>query len=123
MAVGISARELAARLEQSDTRLTSPIAIFEAVAGVARVLALPVAEARDAVAEFLGLMSIDVVAVPAELAPRAVDAFARYGKSQGHPGRLNLGDCFAYACARHFAVPLLFKGGDFTLTDIDEPNQ
>jgi ribonuclease VapC len=30
-----------------------------------------------------------------------------------------MGDCFAYACARTHGVPLLFKGGDFPLTDIE----
>jgi ribonuclease VapC len=33
-------------------------------------------------------------------------------------GDLSFGDCFAYACARHERVPLLYKGNDFPLTDI-----
>jgi ribonuclease VapC len=36
-----------------------------------------------------------------------------------HPARLNFGDCFAYACARHFGQPLMFKGADFPQTDIE----
>ncbi|HEX5536520.1 MAG TPA: type II toxin-antitoxin system VapC family toxin, partial [Sphingobium sp.] len=35
-----------------------------------------------------------------------------------HPAALNMGDCFAYACAATLAQPLLFKGDDFTRTDI-----
>ena len=35
-----------------------------------------------------------------------------------HPARLNLGDSFAYGLARVTGEPLLFKGGDFALTDI-----
>ena len=35
------------------------------------------------------------------------------------PARLNFGDCFAYACARHFGEPLMFKGADFPQTDIE----
>ena len=58
------AKKLAARLETSRTRLTSAIAVFEATAGVARVLALPVAQTLEEVAKFLELMEIDVVAVP-----------------------------------------------------------
>jgi len=38
---------------------------------------------------------------------------------RGHPAQLNLGDCFAYAMARNRRIPLLFKGDDFTKTDID----
>ncbi len=48
----------------------------------------------------------------------AREAFRRYGKGQGHPARLNFGDCFAYALAKATGEPLLFKGGDFAETDI-----
>ncbi len=47
----------------------------------------------------------------------ALDALDRFGKGR-HPARLNMGDCFAYACAKTRALPLLFKGNDFPLTDI-----
>ncbi|MGT2479980.1 type II toxin-antitoxin system VapC family toxin [Methylobacterium oryzae CBMB20] len=47
----------------------------------------------------------------------ALAAHARYGKGR-HPARLNLGDCFAYACARVHGVPLLYVGDDFPQTDI-----
>jgi len=46
-------------------------------------------------------------------------AYQRFGKGSGHPARLNMGDCFAYALARDLGEPLLFKGVDFTLTDIE----
>ena len=45
-------------------------------------------------------------------------AFRRFGKGSGHPARLNFGDCFAYALAKAFDAPLLYKGGDFGHTDI-----
>jgi len=67
---------------------------------------------------FLKLMGITVVAVAAETRTPAIDAYARYGKSR-HPAALNFGDCFAYACARHERVPLLYKGDDFPQTDIE----
>lgn len=41
-----------------------------------------------------------------------------YGKVVGHPAKLNLGDCFAYACAKAIEVPLLYKGDDFVRTDL-----
>lgn len=46
-------------------------------------------------------------------------AYQRFGKGSGHAARLNLGDCFAYALALDLGEPLLFKGDDFTLTDIE----
>jgi ribonuclease VapC len=113
------AAELAARLGRAATRLTSAVAVFEATAAVARVLALPVPTAGEAVSEFLGLMAIEVVPLPAEIAPLAVDAFARFGKGQRHPAQLNMGDCVAYACARFYEQPLLFKGADFSQTDVE----
>ncbi|TIQ37076.1 MAG: type II toxin-antitoxin system VapC family toxin [Mesorhizobium sp.] len=112
------ARELLARLARSGTRLTSPLAVWEATIAVARVLDLTIAETADALERYLALMEIKVVPVPPEAGRIALDAFDRYGKGR-HPARLNFGDCFAYACARHFAQPLMFKGADFPQTDIE----
>jgi ribonuclease VapC len=114
------AKKLAARLETSKSRLTSAIAVFEATAGVARVLALPVEKALEEVATFLELMEIDVATVPPAAGLIAVEAFARFGKGRRHAAQLNMGDCFAYACARHYGLPLLFKGVDFSKTDIEQ---
>jgi ribonuclease VapC len=112
------ARELLARLQQTGTRLTSPLAVWEATIAVARVLDLSVVGAAEAVESYLALMEITLVAVPPETARIALDAFDRFDKGR-HPARLNFGDCFAYACARHFGQPLMFKGADFPLTDIE----
>lgn len=49
----------------------------------------------------------------------ARSAHERFGRGSGHPARLNMGDCFAYALARDLGEPLLFKGQDFRLTDIE----
>ena len=48
----------------------------------------------------------------------ALTAFDRFGKGR-HPASLNLGDCFAYATAKSLGARLLFKGGDFPLTDVE----
>lgn len=109
---------LLARLQTDPRRMTSPLAVWETAIAVARVLALPLDEATEAVARFLDLIGVDVAAVPPEAAAIALDAHARYGKGR-HPARLNFGDCFAYACARHHRQKLLFKGLDFALTDIE----
>jgi ribonuclease VapC len=48
----------------------------------------------------------------------AREAYRDFGRGSGHPARLNFGDCFAYALARATGEPLLFKGDDFSHTDI-----
>ncbi|MBM7517434.1 type II toxin-antitoxin system VapC family toxin [Nocardioides nitrophenolicus] len=60
---------------------------------------------------------LDVQPVDAELAWAAHAAWVRFGKGR-HPAGLNYGDCFSYALAKTHAVPLLFKGADFTQTDL-----
>lgn len=48
----------------------------------------------------------------------AREAYRDFGRGSGHPARLNFGDCFAYALAKVTGEPVLFKGEDFTHTDI-----
>jgi len=55
--------------------------------------------------------------VTAEHAHLARQAFLDFGKGR-HPASLNFGDCFAYALAKTTGEPLLFKGNDFTRTDL-----
>jgi ribonuclease VapC len=109
--------ELLARLQTYGSRVTSPLAVWETVLAVARVLGLEVKAAEIAVEEFLALTAISVRPVPAEARSLAIDAFVRFGKGR-HPAALNFGDCFAYACAKHAGAPLLYKGDDFPLTDV-----
>lgn len=45
-------------------------------------------------------------------------AYRDFGKGSGHPASLNLGDCFSYALARATGEPILFKGNDFSHTDV-----
>ena len=46
-------------------------------------------------------------------------AYRDFGRGSGHPARLNFGDCFAYALAKDEDEPLLFKGDDFSKTDVE----
>ena len=61
---------------------------------------------------------VAVEPVTAEQARVAREAYRDFGKGSGHPAQLNFGDCFAYALAKTTGEPLLFKGNDFTHTDI-----
>jgi ribonuclease VapC len=65
----------------------------------------------------LGRPEVEVVAWSTVHAALAFDAFRRFGKGN-HPASLNYGDCMSYAVARHADAPLLYKGDDFTRTDI-----
>ena len=48
----------------------------------------------------------------------AREAYRDFGKGSGHPAALNFGDCFAYALAKEASEPILFKGDDFSRTDL-----
>lgn len=68
--------------------------------------------------DLLRLSSFEIVPPgPAEM-DAAYAAFVAYGKGSGHPAGLNFGDLFSYALAKVRGLPLLFKGGDFSETDI-----
>jgi ribonuclease VapC len=67
---------------------------------------------------FIAKAQISLVPVDVEQAELARRAFRDYGKGR-HPAGLNFGDCFAYALARATDAQLLFKGNDFTETDIE----
>ena len=67
---------------------------------------------------FLESSGIEQVVVAAAHVASARQAWRRFGKGN-HPARLNFGDCFAYALAAVTGEPLLFKGKDFALTDIE----
>lgn len=66
----------------------------------------------------LAAWGVDVVPLTVTQAQLARAAYRDYGRGSGHPARLNLGDCFAYALAADSGLPLLFKGDDFGHTDI-----
>jgi ribonuclease VapC len=108
---------LSARLDQATDAQTSPIALYEAVLGLSRKLAISVADAEEAVGNFIIDSGAEIIPITAEIGRAAIRVFERYGRGQ-HPAWLNMGDCFAYACARALGVPLLFKGDDFSQTDI-----
>ena len=76
------------------------------------------AEAGDALDALLKRAKIELEPVTQEQVNVARQAWRRFGKGN-HPAALNFGDCFAYALAEVTGEPLLFKGDDFALTDIE----
>ena len=64
-------------------------------------------------------LRIELIDFTPEHAEQAREAWHMYGWKR-HPAQLNMGDCFAYACARAQGAPLLFKGEDFSKTDVND---
>jgi ribonuclease VapC len=62
---------------------------------------------------------VQIVSFNSEQAEMAREAWLRFGKGR-HAAALNMGDCCSYALSRSSGEPLLFKGTDFTLTDVDQ---
>jgi ribonuclease VapC len=69
---------------------------------------------------FLTELGVEIVPFSEPYISQALDAYSRFGKGINPRARLNLGDCAAYALAKVLNVPLLFKGGDFSQTDIKQ---
>jgi ribonuclease VapC len=112
------AKELTDRIERADAPITSPVAIFETVAALLRRRGHTVEAVSQTVHDFLKASRIRVEPLTEEIGYRAAAAHATLGKGSGHPARLNLGDCFAYAATKQHGVPLLYKGDDFSRTDL-----
>ncbi len=76
-------------------------------------------EVKSELDQFLNELQINLRNFDENAAQVAVDAFLRYGKGRGHKAQLNFGDCISYAMSKTELMPLLFKGDDFRLTDVD----
>lgn len=109
---------LAQALDAASERYTSAIAVFETVAALARKRSFSTEEARTIVGRFLTTADVKLHMIGQKESEGALTAFTHFGKGR-HSASLNLGDCFAYGCAKSLGVPLLFKGDDFTRTDIE----
>jgi ribonuclease VapC len=102
-------------LSAASMRLVSAVSLLETsmvFAGAKRG-----AEAWIRLDELRAHIPLTIVSHDAELAHLARLAFIRYGKGR-HPAALNMGDCATYALAKSRNVPLLFKGNDFSQTDL-----
>jgi ribonuclease VapC len=109
---------LLGKLAGAPLVLTSAIAGWETVRAISRATGRSLDDAAGMLETLQRPVDARVVAIRDVEQRLALDAHARFGKGV-HPAQLNMGDCFAYACAKANGVPLLFKGGDFALTDIE----
>lgn len=122
--------ELMDRLEQDGgPYYVSAIVRMEATLSLARRLAEAtgkdkpatpemVEQARGLVDQFVADLAARETMISGDVGNKALDAAQRYGKIVNHPAKLNMGDCFAYACAKAYRLRLAYKGNDFTETDL-----
>jgi ribonuclease VapC len=108
------ARAFSEAIEQDPVRLISIASLFEASVVLYRRFGR------------VGLVELDplIARLAVQVWPVSVDqltwarhALETYGRAR-HPAKLNFGDCFTYALAKSTGEPLLFKGSDFSLTDL-----
>ena len=105
-------------LDTDPRRVCSALSVWETVAALTHVYRFSAPAARARVRLFLDAMDFSFVSIGEPEFAMAAEAYARFGKGR-HPAALNMGDCFAYACARANGARLLFKGDDFARTDIE----
>jgi ribonuclease VapC len=109
------APEFAKLIERAAHRRISAVSYVEAGA-VIDGSKDPVASRRFD--ELIEEAQITIEPVTETQARIARQAYRDFGKTSGHPANLNFGDCFSYALAKAKGEPLLFKGRDFSQTDV-----
>jgi ribonuclease VapC len=110
-------KELADQADQASELITSAIARWEVGRALERLYPLQLDRAFADLERLLTSYAVKTVVVGEQEANLALEAHRFYGKGN-HPARLNMGDCFAYACAKANSAKLLYKGDDFALTDL-----
>ena len=109
-----------ARLIAEDTRRL--ISSFSALEAAIVIQARKGEEGARELDALLQQGRIELIALDVEQYELARDAWLMYGKGR-HPAGLNIGDCCSYALARAYGEPLLFKGNDFSQTDIAQATE
>lgn len=109
--------EIERRFATADDGLCSAVSLWETALAVARKRTVSVIETHAEVRSFVVDFALRLVSIGEAESAAAIDAHERYGRGR-HPAGLNMGDCFAYACARTNGAAILYKGADFALTDL-----
>ena len=114
------AHSLAKAIASARVRRVSAVNYVEA--------AVVIDGSRDPIAsrrfdDFFRAAQVVVEPVTEAQARIAREAYRDFGKGSGHPAGLNFGDCFAYALAKSTCEPLLFKGDDFSQTELTPAHQ
>ena len=108
---------LLGKVSKTPDLFVSGLVIYESVTALLRLNKKSKADTLDVVNDFILIYDIEFMSFGDDVHELALDAFERFGKGR-HPAGLNMGDCFSYACAKKLQTSLLFKGNDFSKTDI-----
>ena len=108
-----------------NRRYVSPLVRFEAVVALARAHSgkvRPTSEqlkrSESYVNEFCDRVEAQDISITPQIGLMAIQVARRYGKFVGHEANLNFGDCFTYACASAQNASIVYKGNDFSKTDL-----
>lgn len=96
-----------------DLHLSAATLVESSIVVEARQGAAAAADLRTLITR----LAIAVEPLDGPQADLAVRAWRRFGKGR-HPAGLNLGDCYAYALTASLGARLLYKGEDFSQTDV-----
>ena len=111
------ASKLLRAIDGDAARITSGTALWETARAIARHSEGAMIAGQREAERFCDHFAIDIVPIDRSEAAEAAAAFDRFGK-RCHPADLNMGDCFAYACAKTNGAGLVYKGNDFAQTDL-----
>lgn len=118
---------LAILLAESDAQIYTSAIAKTYITRMSAVSYIEVAAKLDNVKDPIASRDLDnlirgaqiiVEDVTSEQTQIAREAYRDFGRGSGHQAKLNFGDCFSYALAKVYDEPLLFKGNDFSKTDI-----
>ena len=104
----------------AQKRMTSPVAVLEAVLGLARPdkFGISIEAVEAIVLEFLDARGIDIRDLPPAKRTTRLALSAAHRYRAGRHG-LNLGDCLHYACAKYYRIPILATDDEFRQTDLE----
>ena len=108
---------LADQLAADQELLYSAMSRWEAVIGLHRSHDYDWRYAQSSVDDLVVARAMKLIPIGEMEGQLALNAFGNYGKGR-HPAKLNMGDCFAYACAKANAAALLYKGDVCASTDL-----
>jgi ribonuclease VapC len=101
-------------IEHDPVRLMSAATLVEATIVIEGRRGESAVRDLDLLLHRAGFVTVPMTPEHAEIARQAR---RRFGTGR-HPAALNYGDCFAYALSKQYGEPLLFKGEDFSRTDV-----
>ncbi len=111
------AAQLAHAMGADPDLIGSPISRWETIVGLHRSHGFSLKVAQENFDDFARKCRLRLIEIGEVETQLALSAYDRYGKNR-HRAALNMGDCFAYACAKANDARLLYKGNDFAQTDL-----